>query len=190
MQSRYILSDFSLVVRYKERIIVTGPIGSGKSTLIKLLLRLAYPEKGSMMLDDRCIYDYNVKSYFNKVGFMPQNCLLFNRSIIDNILYDNKDVNETDVLRTMREYDMTHRLPNIRNDASDLSGGQRQLVWFLRIYFKNPDLIILDEPTASLDDETKGVFLKMIDSMLKNKTLIIITHDKSVYDFGTRVVYM
>ena len=69
-----------------------------------------------------------------------------------------------------------------------LSGGQRQLVWFLRIYFKNPDLIILDEPTASLDKETKDLFVHLMKTLLADKTIMIITHDHYLLQFITRAV--
>ena len=129
----------------------------------------------------------SVKEYFKMVGFMPQNCLLFKRSIMENIMYDNVELTEQEILYTIKKYNLMKHFKNGLNISTDsLSGGQRQLVWFLRIYFKNPELIILDEPTASLDKETKDLFVHLMNTMLKDKTIVIITHDQYLLKFVTR----
>ena len=188
-KTKYIIKDLSLAVYPKERLAITGHIGSGKSTLMKILLRLVNPEKGGLYLHQQCISEIGIKKYFSKVGFMPQNSLLFKRSIVENIMYDNKAISEQEILYTLKKYDITKHFKNGLDISTDsLSGGQRQLVWFLRIYFKNPDVILLDEPTASLDKETKDLFIHLMNTMMKDKTIIIITHDQYLLDFVTRVV--
>lgn len=187
-KQHYVLQNVNLKVYANERLAITGHIGSGKSTLMKIILKLLYPEKGSVFLDKKCIYDMGTKDYFNQVGFMPQNCLLFKRSIMENIMYDNIEITEQEILHTIKKYDLMKHFKNGFDVSTDsLSGGQRQLVWFLRIYFKNPKIIILDEPTASLDKETKDLFVELMNKMLKDKTIIIITHDQYLLDFVTRV---
>ena len=171
----------------KERIAITGHIGSGKSTLMKVILKMLYPTSGNIFLKNTCIYNISTREYFQRVGFMPQNCILFKRSIIQNILYDNPKVKEEDVMKVIEEFDLVKHFKNGMQISTDsLSGGQRQLVWFLRIYFKNPELIILDEPTASLDKETKDLFIHLMDTLLKEKTIIIITHDPYLLKHVTR----
>lgn len=183
----YILKNINLKVMKKERLAITGHIGSGKSTLTKIILKLLYPEKGNIVLKNRCIYDIGVKEYFKIVGFMPQNCLLFKRTILENITYDNRNVSINEVMDVVRKYNLTKHFKNgLDVSSGSLSGGQRQLVWLLRIYFKNPELIILDEPTASLDKETKDLLITLMNTMLKDKTIIIITHDQYMIDFVTR----
>jgi ABC-type bacteriocin/lantibiotic exporter with double-glycine peptidase domain len=190
-KNQYTLSNINLKVMPKERLAITGHIGSGKTTLIRIILKLLYPEKGSVTLNQRCIYDMSVKEYFKKVGFMPQNCLLFKRTIIENIMYDNVTITEQEIMYTIKKYDLIKHFKNgLHTSTESLSGGQKQLVWFLRIYFKNPELIILDEPTASLDKETKDLFLHLMGTMLKEKTIIIITHDQYLLKYVTRVVDM
>lgn len=187
-KKEYTLSNVNLKVMPRERLAITGHIGSGKSTLMRIILKLLYPEKGTIVLKNKCIYDMGVKEYFKMVGFMPQNCLLFKRSIIENIMYDNVIVTEQEIMYTIKKYNLMKHFKNGLNIGTDsLSGGQRQLVWFLRIYFKNPELIILDEPTASLDKETKDLFVHLMNTMLKDKTIIIITHDQYLLKYVTRV---
>eukprot|EP00959_Pyramimonas_sp_CCMP1952_P348831 7308531-Pyramimonas_sp.AAC.1 len=147
----YTLSNVNLKVMPRERLAITGHIGSGKSTLMRIILRLLYPEKGTITLKQRCIYDMGVKEYFKLVGFMPQNCLLFKRSIVENIMYDNVTVTEQDIQYTIKKYNLMKHFKNgLKIGTDSLSGGQRQLVWFLRIYFKNPELIILDDDILEL----------------------------------------
>ena len=187
-KKHYTLSNINLKVMPRERLAITGHIGSGKSTLMKIILKLLYPERGTITLKQKCIFDMGVKEYFKMVGFMPQNCLLFKRSIMENIMYDNVTVTEQEIIYTIKKYNLMKHFKNGLNISTDsLSGGQRQLVWFLRIYFKNPELIILDEPTASLDKETKDLFVHLMDTMLKDKTIVIITHDQYLLKFVTRV---
>lgn len=188
-KTKHTLKGIELKVMPRERLAITGHIGSGKSTLMKLVLQMLYPTEGSIFFHKRCIYDIGVREYFKKVGFMPQNCMLFKRSIMENIMYDNPKVTEQDVTGVLEQYKlMKHFKHGLSVSSESLSGGQRQLVWFLRIYFKNPDLIILDEPTASLDKETKDLFVHLMKTLLADKTIMIITHDHYLLQFVTRAV--
>lgn len=187
-KKHFTLKKINLVVMPRERVAITGHIGSGKTTLMKIILKMLYPTSGSVYLKNRCIYDIRTKEYFKNVGFMPQNCILFKRSIIDNIMYDNEILLESDVHDIIKKYKLEKHFKNGMHISTDsLSGGQRQLVWFLRIYFKNPELIILDEPTASLDKETKDLFIHLMNTLLKEKTIIIITHDPYLLEHIPRI---
>jgi len=190
-KTKLVIKNLSLKIFPAERLAITGHIGSGKSTLMKILLRLVNPEKGGLFLNQQCISEIGIKKYFSIVGFMPQNSLLFKRSILENIMYDNKTTTEQEIQFVLNKYGLMKHFKNGLDISTDsLSGGQRQLVWFLRIYFKNPEVILLDEPTASLDKETKDLFINLMNTMMKDKTIIIITHDQYLLDFVTRVVDM
>jgi len=185
------LQNLNLQVFDKEILLVTGHIGSGKSTLIKLMTRLIYPSKGQILLHGKCIYNIPSKTYFRKVGFMPQNSMLFKRSIIENIKYNNSNVKDQDIIDVIKTYQLESHFPDgLDVSSATLSGGQRQLIWFLRIFFMKPDIIVMDEPTASLDEETKIVFMRIMKTLLRDKTIIIITHDQFLYPYGTRIVTM
>ena len=190
-KSFYVIKNLNLKVYKNERLAITGHIGTGKSTLVKMILQFMNPMEGSIYLNQECIFDIPTKQYFKKVGFMPQNCLLFKRNIIDNITYDNNHITENEIIYTIKKFNLMKHFKNGLNVSSDtLSGGQRQLVWFLRIYFKQPELIILDEPTSSLDKETKDLFIFLMDTLMKDKTIIIITHDQYLLKHVSRVVDM
>ena len=177
----FTIQSMNFSVSRGETVAITGDIGSGKSTLIKLLLRMINPTSGSIYVHQRCIWDYSLKSYYRNIGFIPQNASLFDRTVLDNILYENNGVNEQMVVDIIKQLQVEHHFSNgLHVMASTLSGGQRQLVWMLRIYFKKPLLIIMDEPTASIDEPTRKIFANIIETVLKDSTIIIITHDKFV----------
>ena len=194
----YILQDINLEIKRGDKYLVLGEIGSGKTTLVKLLLRLIKPQKGNLHLNGLCYNNYEVKAFFKKMGFMPQNCVLFNRSIIDNIRYDNETTTREEILEILHKFGIMKHFSNL-NDGVDslagkngmnLSGGQRQLVWMLKIYFKKPDIIIMDEPTASLDKGTKDLFFEIMGKLLGDKTILIVTHDDDLLQFTDNIILL
>lgn len=188
-KNTYTIQDLSFHVNEGETLAITGHIGSGKSTLLKIILKLKQPNSGDIFVKSKCIHDYNIKEYFTIVSYMPQNCTLFNRSIVDNIIYNNRDITEQHVKYILKKYNlMKHFGQGLDVPSKTLSGGQRQLIWFLRIYFQNPEIIILDEPTASLDLETKQLFVELLGTFFKEKTKIIVTHDHYLLKYVSRVV--
>jgi ATP-binding cassette subfamily B protein len=192
----YLLQDINLEIKRGDKYLVLGEIGSGKTTLVKLLLRLIKPQKGNLHLNGLCYNNYEVKAFFKKMGFMPQNCVLFNRSIIENIRYDNETTTREEILEILHKFGIMKHFSNL-NDGVDslagkngmnLSGGQRQLVWMLKIYFKKPDIIIMDEPTASLDKGTKDLFFEIMGKLLGDKTILIVTHDDDLLQFTDNII--
>jgi ABC-type bacteriocin/lantibiotic exporter with double-glycine peptidase domain len=193
-QSDWALKDINITVYPKEKVLIIGEIGSGKSTLIKILLRLMRPDKGNIYLNNNCYKDFSTKSFFKQIGFMPQNCVLFNRSIFENIRYDNESITERQVMDVLHRFGIAKHFSNLKEgihadvgkNGTKLSGGQRQLVWFLKIYLKNPELIIMDEPTSSLDKGTTELFTHIINTLLHDKTIIIVTHDDRLSSIATK----
>jgi len=131
-----------------------------------------------------------------RVGYVPQTPILFNRSIIDNILYGNVRYTRNDVENIMKFFGVydefantEHGLDtNIGKNGSRLSGGQRQLIWCMRVLLYDPDILILDEPTASIDEKTKRVLHSMLNIIMQNKTVIMVTHDPFLEGIASRIV--
>tara|TARA_B110000483_G_scaffold214257_1_gene264004 strand:+ start:393 stop:1757 length:1365 start_codon:yes stop_codon:yes gene_type:complete len=183
------LLNLNFSIAPKERVALVGNIGSGKSTLLKIIQRLVQPTKGSIHIRRKCISEYTIEEFYKTIGFMPQNSQMFNRTVYDNIVYESRSISRRKVEDTMARYDIMGNFPNgLDISAATLSGGQRQLVWFLRLYFKNPSLVILDEPTASLDKSTKDLLINLMQTMLREKTILVVTHDPYLANKMDRIV--
>jgi ABC-type bacteriocin/lantibiotic exporter with double-glycine peptidase domain len=192
-----IIQNLNLDIHTGERIALIGDIGSGKSTVLKLILNLIKPSSGDIFLNE---YNYTVlnqqKDIFKKIGYMTQNPILFNRSIIDNILFSNPDITRKEVIELLDKFGLNkvfNKLEkgidsSVGKNGSKLSGGQKQVIWFLRIYFNNPDILLLDEPTASLSLESKTILWNLIENGFKNKTIIMSSHDEFLIKLATRKV--
>lgn len=186
--NNWTLKNVNMSVHQGETALIIGEIGSGKSTLSKIILQLMKQDQGGVYLNSVCYDRIPLEEFYKHVGFMPQNCVLFNRSIIDNIQYDNEHVSEKVIVETLHAFGIMKHFSKLKQglhtfagvNGSSLSGGQRQLVWILKLYFKNSQLIIMDEPTASIDPKTKEIFIDIFNKILKDKTVIIITHDSAL----------
>lgn len=189
-----ILKDITFHVNKSETVLLLGNIGSGKSTILKLLLRLNEPDTGCIYMNGKSYNDISVKETKQKIGYMYQNPFLFNRSVLDNILYGCEGITREQVDEFIKKIGVDTEFVNLENgidtkvgkNGSRLSGGQRQVVLALRIYFQNPDIIILDEPTASLDAKTKQLLKMLLTVILKDKTTIIVTHDEELLELATK----
>lgn len=192
------LSNFSLFINNGEKICIVGEIGSGKSTLLKLLLKLQEPSDGTIFLNGTQYNNISVKNLRKQIGYVPQQPILFNRSILDNIKYSNKNISNDDIILILHQLGLDNEFSHLEfglntkigKNGSKISGGQRQLVWSLRILLNNPDILILDEPTASLDEKTKTLLITLYDHFMKNKTIIMVTHDQTLMKYASRMVTM
>jgi ABC-type bacteriocin/lantibiotic exporter with double-glycine peptidase domain len=128
---------------------------------------------------------------------MPQNCVLFNRSILDNIRYGNeKTITIEGVTALLHKFGIMKHFSKLKDgihssagkNGSNLSGGQRQLIWFIKLYIKNPDIIFMDEPTASLDKVTKDLFKEIMYTLLGDKTIVIISHDPYLLNLSKNTI--
>lgn len=194
--SKYILQDISLTINKGDKIVFIGDVGAGKSTLLKLVLKLLKPNGGTIKINNTHLDNMDMIQLFSSVGYMPQSPILFNRSILDNIRYGHEHISQNDVIKLLKEfnvYDTFSNMPNgldtkIGKEGTKISGGQRQIIWFLRIYLKDPSLIILDEPTASLDKASKNTMSKLIEKVLQDKTFLMVSHDEFLIKFANRRV--
>lgn len=174
----------TLEIAAGERIVLTGQIGSGKSMLIKSLMKLTKCT-GSIMYGAHNLADLNGLSVRKQIGFIPQQPRLFNRSIIDNILYGTNKTRQDAINLITPEMSLGNIDRIAGKNGDNLSGGQRQMVSLMRLILSDDPIIILDEPTAALDATTITTVLNLIGNLIANKTAIIISHDKVVIDYIT-----
>lgn len=194
---RPIFKDFSLHIKPGEKVAIIGDIGSGKSTLLKLLLKLYEPDEGEIFMNGVPYSVLDTKALRKKIGYVPQQPILFNRTVLENIKYGN-DASDEEVENLLKSLGIYHEFESlehgIRTDigknGSKISGGQKQIVWCLRILLNNPEVLLLDEPTASLDEKTKTLMKSLFDKFMQNRTVIMVTHDPSLMKYAERIVYL
>lgn len=174
-----------------------GGIGSGKSTIAKLIIRLKDYQKGQIFINNTDIKQLPIDQLRNIIGYIPQHPKLFNRTLYENITYGiDKKITEKQIMDVLKTNQLTsvikdfERLMNkkVGKNGSLLSGGQRQIVWLLRFIFNSHQVIILDEPTSSLDSKNKDKVIQLIKELEKTKTIIIITHDNSILKHVKRII--
>lgn len=193
-----IYEKFNLHIPVNQDIIIMGHIGSGKSTFAKLLVGLHKYNKGDIFLNNMNFKNISINEVRENILYVPQHPKLFNRSLWENIIYGltTKELNDIstkkiyETLDKLGMHDIKKIFENrmfklVGKNGSYLSGGQRQLVWLLRCIFKKCPVIIFDEPTSSLDGESKKNVIKLIKLIKREKTVMIISHDpdfKSIMD--------
>ena len=179
-----VLADLCFQILPGQRVAIVGPSGSGKSTLVNLLLRLYQPSSGSIMLDGRDLAEYQRESLRHEIGVVLQDTLLFRASIADNISYGAEHATLEQIIDAAREanaHDFISRLPHgyetvIGERGSTLSGGQRQRICLARALVKQPSILVLDEPTASLDQGSATYVREAITRIQADRTTLVITH--------------
>ena len=181
------LDHVSFKIRAKDRVAIVGSSGSGKTTILKLIMGFGRPSDGSVLIDGHDVRQIRRKYLRNHISLVPQSIKLFNRSIMDNICYGSPDLdpervkNELKSLHVMRVF---NALPDgldsvVGKNGDKLSGGQKQIVYLLRCYFRRTPIVLMDEPTSALDGENAKYVRRMIDAMSRHATLIVVTHDPS-----------
>lgn len=193
-----IFTNLSLHIHDNEKVIITGDIGGGKSTLLKMFLKYHDPDQGFLYYDNQFYADIDIKTLRKRIGYVPQIPILFNRSVIQNIMYGNSNITREIVIDFLQKYDILKEFAVLENgidtkigkNGSHISGGQRQLVWCIRVILSSPDILILDEPTASIDLRTKEVLFRLLDDYMTNKTVVMVTHDDYLISKATRHIHM
>jgi len=179
-----VLNNISIDIKKGETSAIVGSTGSGKSTLIKLILRLYDPTSGEIRFDETNIKDIKIESLRNKIGLVSQDIFLFEGTVFENIAYGNLDATNEEVWEAARlaECDkFINLLPNKENTivgerGQKLSGGQRQRISIARAILKNPEILILDEATSAVDNETEAAIQRSINTLKKGRTVIAIAH--------------
>jgi ATP-binding cassette subfamily B protein len=179
-----LFEDFSMHLKYGTSVGIVGDTGSGKTTLVKLLLRLYDPVAGSIMIGDSDIKNLSLEILRNKIGVVSQETFLFDGSVQKNIAYGNNECTEADISRAAEQSQCTEFISSL-SDGYDtiigergqkLSGGQKQRLAIARAIVRQPDILIFDEATSSVDNKTERLIQKSFKDIKQNRTMIIIAH--------------
>ena len=197
---RYALQNLNITVKKGERLAVVGLNGAGKSTFIKLLLRLYEPTEGTILLNGVDVQNYELNSYFSIFAPVFQEVNLFAFSLAENVSMQAKeDINREKVQECVKLSDLEDKTDTLKNgidtqllkiiydDGTDLSGGQKQKLALARALYKNAPVVVLDEPTAALDAIAESKLYNHFDSLIGNKTSIYISHRLSSTQFCNSV---
>ncbi len=183
---KFVLENINITIEKGEKVALVGQIGSGKSTLIKLLLGFQKIEMGTIEIGGININDIPNDNLRENIFYIPQKPKLFNRSLYENIIYGlNKPPSKEEIVQLLHELKLDDIASTFEGkmeeecgvDGNSLSGGQRQIVWLLRSFYRNSRILVLDEPTASLDPKNKELMVSVIKKMSVGKTVIIVSHD-------------
>lgn len=191
-----IYEDFNLWIPYQQKIGITGASGTGKTTLIHLLLGLFEPDKGKIFLGGLPIQELDQEFLKTQISYVSQTAPLFHRSIFENIQYGNPNASDDDVIRAAKSclchsfisYFESAYQTIVGEEGVKLSGGQRQRIALARAYLKNAPILILDEATSALDFHTES---RILDMFLKqDKTIVMISHRPSVFHKLDRLLFL
>lgn len=195
---RPILEHFNLFIKASEKVALVGPSGAGKSTVIKLLLRLYNVPAGSIEIDGHNILEVSQESVRDAISFVPQEPILFHRSLMENIRYGNRTATDKEVIRAAKQahcHEFISNLPEgyetyVGERGVKLSGGERQRVAIARAILKNAPILVLDEATSSLDSESESLIQDALETLMKGKTVIVIAHRLSTIMKMDRIVVL
>ncbi|PPK60579.1 type I secretion system permease/ATPase [Malaciobacter marinus] len=195
-QNHQTLKDINLKIEQGERVAILGKIGSGKSTMLKLIMNLYEPTKGSVLIDSVDIRQIDPVDLRQAIGAVPQEPFLFMGTIKDNITIGEQYVSDEELLRASKVAGLNEFLGKheagydliVGERGEGLSGGERQAVTLARALISNPNILMLDEPTNSMDRQTEKMFIDRIKNIIEDKTLIVVTHKTSLLQLVDRVI--
>lgn len=191
-----VLSKFDLHVEGGEKVALVGPSGAGKTTVTKLLLRLYDITGGVIEIDGQNIARVTLETLRKQIAFVPQDPVLFHRSLLENIRYGRQGATEEEVVQAAKQahcHEFILRLPKgyqtlVGERGIKLSGGERQRIAIARAILKNAPILVLDEATSSLDSESESLIQDAFETLMKGKTVIVIAHRLSTVIKMDRIV--
>ena len=178
------LKDVDISIPKGSMVAIVGPSGAGKSTLIDVLMGFNTPTSGSVMFDDCPLNRYDITSYRRRTGYVPQDVVLFNASIIENLLWSKEDATEEAIKRACEQANVDEFVKDLPEGYETvvgdrgvrLSGGQAQRFALARAILREPELLILDEATSSLDTQSERLIQEAIEEIAKQTTVVVIAH--------------
>jgi ATP-binding cassette subfamily B protein len=193
-----VLDDFSLEIAPRETVALVGHTGAGKSSVARLIGRLYEFQGGQLLIDGHDIRRLDLQQYRQHVGFVPQEPFLFSGTVADNIRYARPEADDEEVLRAamqISEGDWLGDLPDgLETDVGERGGsismGQRQLIALARVLLKDPAIFILDEATASVDPFTEAQIQQGLETVMRNRTAVVIAHRLSTVRHADRIIVM
>jgi ATP-binding cassette subfamily C protein len=192
-----VFKDANFYLNKGEKIILVGENGTGKSTLVNILCGLLKPKSGQIIVDHKEV-DLNNINWQNKIGYVPQNMYMFDLPLFNNICLGKDVLSKEDIKRceeVIEKVNLSKYMKNINEstkidigeDGSKLSGGQIQRIGIARALFRNPEMLILDEATSSIDENTENDILDEIFEINDDLTIVLITHKIKNLSFSKKV---
>jgi ABC-type multidrug transport system fused ATPase/permease subunit len=193
-----VFKDLSLRIRPKEILAVVGPTGAGKTTFANLIQRLYDPKEGRILIDGRDLRDFTLRSLRSQIALVPQEPILFNDTVLENIRLGSPGARDEDVEAIVKALGLERLMEGLPHGlktlvspgGGNLSVGQRQLISFARAMLKDPRILILDEATSSLDSFTEVVIQEALKKLMQGRTCIVIAHRLSTVKFADRIVVL
>ena len=195
---QYVVKNLNFSVKQGECIAVVGASGSGKSTIMNLIIGFLTPNSGRVLIDGKPLTEYNLSEYRHNISVVPQNSILFSGTIRENITYGLERYSEEDLLKAIETANLTefiNELPNgidtvIGEHGDKLSGGQKQRITIARALIRDPAILILDEATSALDNISEYHVQKAIASSIKGRTTFIVAHRLSTIRNADKIIVM
>lgn len=194
----YVLKDINFEVKHGETVALVGATGAGKSSIINLISRFYEINKGAIKIDGTDIKEFELSTLRKHIGVVLQDVFLFSDTIFYNITLGNPNISREEVMQAAKlvgAKKFIEKLPggldyNVKERGATLSVGQRQLISFVRAMVYNPEIIILDEATSSVDTETEELIQKAIEKMMKGRTSIVIAHRLSTIQKADKIIVL
>jgi ATP-binding cassette, subfamily B, bacterial len=179
-----VIRDFTLKINKGQRVGICGPTGGGKSTIVSLIDRFYEPVSGRILIDGTDISDFTVDGLRSQIGFVLQDTALFYGSVKENIAYGKPDATQEEIIEAAKlanAHEFISKMPHgydtlVGEHGVTLSGGQRQRIGIARALVRNAPILILDEPTSSLDTESEKLVMDALEKLMEGRTVIIIAH--------------
>lgn len=194
--SDLIFDHLNIKIVHGDKVLINGANGAGKTTLIKLLLGLYRPTDGIITINNKDYTSIDSKSIREKIGIVSQDIFLFKGTVLENILYGQKDKRREDVVHLIRKYKLTEYLnkfqrgldTQIIQTGTSISGGQAQFIAFMRAIISNRDIIVLDEATSNLHVDVRNIIYEILENNNLCNILIMVSHQKNGLDFINREI--